>query len=156
MAAAKSRNRNIPPVQTVTTGTMLRMEPPKSSRQHQPNPVVTSADEAVGGFVTFLREHAVVALALGFVVATQIQALAKQLIASFIDPAFQLLGGEALSARTFTLHFHGRSANFGWGIFVYSLMDVLFVLITIYVVVKLFKLEKLENPKKKKARQPDE
>lgn len=156
MAAAKPRNRSIPPVQSVTTGTMLRMEPPQSRRQPKPNPVVTGADEAVGGFVTFLREHAVVALALGFVVATQIQTLAKQLIASFIDPAFQLLGGQALSQRTFTLHFHGRSANFGWGIFVYSLMDVLFVLITIYVAVKIFKLEKLENPKKKKARQPDE
>lgn len=141
---AARRKRKIHPAQTVTTGSTLRMEPPRSSRQPQPkSPVIVGAEETVGGFFEFLREHAVVALALGFVVATQIQALARQLIASFIDPAFKLLGGQALSQRTFTLHFHDRAANFGWGSFVYSLMDVMFVLVTIYLIVKIFKLDKL-------------
>ena len=156
--AAKSRKRNVNlnQAQVVTTGTMLRMEPPKSRRQPKPqNVVIVGTDQAVGGFFNFLREHAVVALALGFVIATQIQTLAKQLIASFIDPAFTLLFGQALSQRTFTLHFHGRAAEFGWGMFVYNLLDVLFVLITIYVVVKVFKLEKLENPKAKKPKRDD-
>ncbi len=156
MAAKSSRNRNVNPVQAVITGSTLRMESPKSSRQPKPqNVVIVSTDQAVGGFFNFLREHAVVALALGFVIATQIQTLAKQLIASFIDPAFTLLFGQALSQRTFTLHFHGRTAAFGWGMFVYNMLDVLFVLVTIYVVVKLFKLEQLENPKKKKQAAQD-
>jgi large-conductance mechanosensitive channel len=147
--AAKSRDR-INQAQNVTTGSTLRMQPAKSSRQPKPKPhVIVGTDEAIGGFFEFLRAHAVIALAIGFVIATQIQALAKQMIASFIDPAFQLLGGQALSQRTFTLHWHDRAANFGWGIFVYSLLDVLFVLVAIYVVVKIFKLEKLENPKNK-------
>lgn len=131
-------------------GSVVRMEAPKSSR-NQPKPhIVVTTPEPVSGFKRFLQEHAVVALAIGFVVATQIQALAKQLIASFIDPTFKLLFGQKLSLRTFTLHFHGRSANFGWGSFIYALVDVLFVLITIYIVVRLFRLEELENPKKKK------
>lgn len=148
---AQHRNRPVNPVQNVTTGSTLRMEPARSSRQPKPKPhIVVGTDEVVGGFFTFLREHAVIALAIGFVIATQIQALAKQLIASFVDPAFTLLFGQALSQRTFTLHFHGRAAQFGWGIFMYSMLDVLFVLVSIYVVVKIFRLEKLENPKKKK------
>lgn len=152
MAAKSDKSTNRP--QVITAGTTLRMQSPRTydrqPKQHMPD------IEVVGGFKAFLREHAVIALAIGFVVATQIQALAKQLIASFIDPAFKLLFGEALSQRTFTLHFHGRAANFGWGSFVYGVLDVLFVLLTIYVVVRIFKLEDLENPKKKKARQPDD
>ncbi len=93
-----------------------------------------------------------VALAIGFVVATQVQALARELIASFVAPAFKLLFGHRLSTRTFTWHFHGRSADFGWGSFVYALIDVLFVLVVIYVVVRIFKLENMENPKKKKPK----
>jgi large-conductance mechanosensitive channel len=145
------RNRHVHPAQSVTTGSMLRMESPKSSRQPKPKPhVVVGAEEVAGGFFDFLREHAVVALALGFVVATQIQTLARQLIASFIDPAFKLLFGQALSQRTFTLHFHDRAANFGWGQFVYGVLDVFFVLVSIYVIVKLFKLDKLQKSKNKK------
>lgn len=147
--AAKSRKRPEPnQAQVVITGGNLRMEEAKSSRGHQPRPaVIVSADEFAGGFVDFLREHAVVALALGFVIATQIQSLAKQLIASFIDPMFTLLFGKSLSARTFTLHFHHHAANFGWGTFVYTVLDVFFVLLSIYVVVKLFGLDKLDKPK---------
>ena len=154
--AAKDRNPKPKHPQVVTTGSILRMQSPNSQRHPKPKPhIVVGTDQAVGGFIEFLREHAVIALAIGFVIATQIQALAKQLIASFIDPSFKLLFGEKLSSRTFTLHFHGRAANFGWGSFLYGVLDVLFVLIAIYVVVKIFKLEKLENPKKKKAEPPD-
>lgn len=141
-----------PPV-ILSPGSVIRMETPRSSRgQPKPHHIVVSAPEPVSGFKRFLQEHAVVALAIGFVVATQIQALARQLIASFIDPSFKLLFGQKLSQRTFTLYFHGRSANFGWGSFIYALLDVLFVLIAIYVVVRLFKLEDLDNPKKDKKK----
>lgn len=137
----------------ITAGTGIRMTPP-ASYDRQPKPAIPEI-EVVGGFKTFLREHAVVALAIGFVVATQVQALAKQLISSFINPSFKLLFGQKLSNRTFTWHFHGRSADFGWGKFVYGLLDVLFVLVVIYLVVRLFKLEKMENPKKKEPKKKE-
>lgn len=101
------------------------------------------------GFVNFLREHTVVTLAVGFAIATQAQTIIKQLIASFINPLYGLLFSEKLSAKTFTLHFHGRAQSFAWGQFVYVFVDFLFVLGAIYFFVKIFGLDKIEKPKDK-------
>lgn len=103
----------------------------------------------VNGFVDFLREHAIVGLAVGFVLGTQVQTVVKQLISSFIDPLFKLIlpGDKTLSARTFTLHFDGRHANFGWGAVVYALIDFIFVAVAIYAIIKMFKLDKLDKKK---------
>ncbi|HZL08059.1 MAG TPA: MscL family protein [Candidatus Dormibacteraeota bacterium] len=131
-------------------GGTIRFEIPTGGRQHKPQIVVSPDIHPVSGFVDFLREHAVVGLAIGFVIGTQVQSLVKQLVSSFIDPLFKLLLGQALSQRTFTLDWHGRSANFGWGGFVYALLDFLFVLATIYVVVKFLNLDELGKPKRKR------
>lgn len=158
MAARKKRNQpqTMPRPQIVTPGSPVRLQQPRSyDRQPQPHYALPEI-EVGAGFMQFLREHAVVALAIGFVIATQIQSLAKQLIASFVDPAFKLLFGEALSKRTFTLHFHGRAANFGWGSFIYAVLDVLFVLLSVYVAVKLFNLEDLAGPNKKAKKSDDD
>ncbi len=100
---------------------------------------------AVGGFVNFLREHAVVTLAVGFAIATQAQAVIKQLISSFIDPLYGLLFGQTLSAKSATLHLHGRTEHFAWGAFAYTLIDFLFVLAAIYAIVKVLNLDKLDK-----------
>ncbi len=148
--ATRPRNRNTKQTTSkVVTAGAIRMEAPKSQRQPKPRTGVNADIHPVSGFIEFIREHAVVGLAIGFVIATQVQTLVKQLVSSFIDPLFQLLFGKALSQRTFTLHFHGRATNFGWGGFVYVLLDFLFVLAAIYAIVKFFKLDKLDQPKKK-------
>lgn len=103
--------------------------------------------DRVQGFVGFLRERAIVGLAVGFVIATQVQNVIKQLIASFLDPLTLLLFGNKLSNRTFTWDWHGRHADFAWGQFVYMLVDFFVVVLTIYVLIKLFKLDKLDAPK---------
>lgn len=133
----------------ITSGGTVRIHSPVGRPGHKPPKVsiIVAPDEVVHGFVGFLREHAIVGLAVGFVIATQVQALVKQLISSFIDPLFTLFFGESLSKRTFTLHFHGHAANFGWGGFVYYLLDFLFVLAAIYAIIKLFKLDKLDKAK---------
>lgn len=102
----------------------------------------------VSGFVDFIRGHAIIGLAIGFVLGTQVQAVVKQLISSFIDPLFVLIfpGNKSLSARTFTLHFEGRAANFGWGAVVFSVIDFIFIAFTVYAIIKLFKLDKLDKP----------
>ena len=106
---------------------------------------------SVGGFVNFLREHAVVSLAVGFAIATQAQALIKQLITSFIDPLYALLfNSQKLSSRSTTVHFHGREQAFPWGAFVYTFIDFLFVLMAIYFLIKLFNLDKLDKKVEKK------
>lgn len=150
MAAAK-RNRNEPSAHDVTSGSPLRMQSPRSSRQPKPNQALVVMHEVnpVGGFVAFLRDYAVVGLAVGFVIGLQAQNLVKQLVSSFIDPAFQLLFGQALSSRAFMLHFHGRTATFTWGAFVYGLLNFLFVIAAIYIIVTFFSLDKLDRPTKK-------
>lgn len=147
---AAQRKRKTSTTQTVTTGTTIRLEQPKSGRGKKQNvaAVVVQEINPVSGFVGFLREHAVVGLAVGFAIATQAQALIKQLITSFIDPLYALLfNGEKLSQRSTTVHFHGREASLAWGSFVYTLIDFLFVLAAIYLIIKLFNLDKLDKKK---------
>lgn len=132
----------------VTTGSTIRIEQPKSSRQQKPDIVeIVQEVNPASGFVNFLREQAVVGLAVGFIIGTQAQAVVKQLVASFINPLFTLFFGEQLTTRTFAFTFHDRTASFGWGAFVYGLLNFLFVLLAIYVVIKFFKLDKLDKPK---------
>jgi large-conductance mechanosensitive channel len=154
MAERSRKKREHPSEQTrvMTAGTTVRIEQPKSSRNQPEKPsvsVIVSEVNPVGGFFNFLREHSVVSLAVGFAIATQAQALIKQLITSFIDPLYGLLfNGDKLSQKMLTAHFHGRTQQFGWGIFVYTLIDFLFVLLFIYLIIKLFNLDKLDKPKK--------
>ena len=143
MAERKRKNKTT--ARAAAAGTNIRFEQPKSARKPKPKPEV----HPVGGFADFLREYTVVTLAIGFVVATQVQGLVKVLVAGFVDPFTQLMFGTALSNRTFTLHWHARAANFNWGEFVYDLIDFIIVLIVIYLVIKLFQLDKLNKPKHK-------
>lgn len=148
---AKNRKRHINKAQSVTTGTNLRMEEASSDRKPKPNQAIMVVHEMnpVGGFVTFLREHAIVGLAVGFAIATQVQALVKQLIASFIDPLYGLFFAQKLSDKTVTLHWHDRAQIFDWGAFAYTMVDFIFVLIVIYVLIKSFNLDKWDKPKEK-------
>jgi large-conductance mechanosensitive channel len=137
-----------PTTRVVSSGSSVRIETPKShGRQHKTNvTTIVTPEVFVGGFIDFLREHAIVGLAVGFVIGTQVQTVVKQLVASFINPAFLLLFGNNLTSETFTWHFHNRHAEFGWGAFVYGLLDFIFVLLVIYAIIKIFKLEKLDKP----------
>lgn len=150
--AARNRKRSTSSVQTVTPGSTIRIEQP-SSQRGKPSTATLVVHEInpVSGFVGFLREHAVVGLAIGFVIGTQAQTLVKQLVSSFIDPAFNLVFGQALAQRTFQWHFRGRVADFPWGAFVHTLLNFIFVLAAIYAIVKLFKLDKLDKPKEEDA-----
>jgi large-conductance mechanosensitive channel len=151
--AERSRKRVVNPAQVVTTGTTIRIEQPKSSRHQKPKVTVVMAQDynPVGGFVSFLREHAIVGLAVGFAIATQLQAVIKQLISSFINPLYGLLfNGQQLSSNTATFHWHGRQEQFGWGAFVYTLIDFLFVIAVIYVAIRVLHLENFDKPKEAK------
>jgi len=133
----------------VTPGSTIRFEQPHSNRKRKPNVVVVAAQEMnpVGGFTDFLREHAIVGLSIGFIIGSQMAALVKVVVSNFIDPLSHLFFGTALSQRTFTLSFHSRAANFGWGGVVYALIDLILLLVFIYVAFKFFNLEKIDKPK---------
>jgi large-conductance mechanosensitive channel len=118
-------------------------------RQHREKVVnMAKSVKPVSGFVDFLRGHAIIGLAIGFVLGTQVQTVVKQVISSFIDPLFVLVfpGNKALSARTFTLHFEGRSANFGWGAVAFAIIDFFFIAAAVYAIIKILKLDKLDKP----------
>jgi large-conductance mechanosensitive channel len=151
--ATRARKRPNEQTHVVTHGTTIRIEEPSSSRGKKPKVTIiaaSAADDTIGGFVTFLREHAVVGLAIGFIIGVQAQTLVKSLVDSFINPAFKLFFGEALSQRSVILHFRGREANFTWGGFAYGLLNFLFVLAAVYAIVKVFKLDKLDKKKETK------
>lgn len=145
---AKSSDKQ-PNHQVVTGGTGIRFEQPKSHRgRKQPKVIIVPEVHPIGGFVDFIREHTVISLAVGFAIATQAQALIKQLIASFLDPLYGLLFAQKLSDKAVTLHLNGRAQSFAWGSFVNTLIDFVFVLAAIYIILKLLKLEDL-------AKKPD-
>lgn len=102
----------------------------------------------VGGFVHFLREKAVVGLAVGFIVGQQAQGLIKQLVDSFINPWINLIVGSKLQDRMTVI----GGEKFTWGKFTYVFINFLFVLLAIYVIIKLFKLDKLDLPKEEKRK----
>ncbi len=154
MAAQRKRKAHkASPTDTVVQGTTLRFEAPSSKRKPKPSTaaVVVQEINPVSGFVGFLREYAVITVAIGFAIATQAQVLIKQMSTSFIDPAYALLlNGQALSQKTAVLTWHGREQSFAWGAFVYSLLNFLFMLVVIYIVVKFFALDKLKKQDDKK------
>jgi large-conductance mechanosensitive channel len=150
----KRKNPSADQIQVLTSGSNIRFEPAKSTRQPKPPKAkrvssATSDIRPVGNFVDFLREHAVVGLIIGFVIGGQVQTIVKQLIQSFIDPLTQLLFGTALSQRTFTLHFRERYANFSWGAMAYTLIIFIFVVITMYMSIRFLQLDKLHKKEAK-------
>lgn len=104
--------------------------------------------QQVGGFVHFLREKAVVGLAVGFIVGQQAQGLIKQLVDSFINPWLNIIVGSKLQDR----HAVVAGETFAWGKFVYVFVNFLLVLFAIYFIIKFFKLDKLDLPKEVKGK----
>jgi large-conductance mechanosensitive channel len=100
------------------------------------------------GFVNFLREHAVVGLAVGFIIGLQAQTFMRQLVDSFVTPMLTFLLGNDLIKKQFVLHKDGATLAFTWGQFVYAFVNFLFVVLVVYLLVKLFRLDKLDKPKK--------
>ncbi len=109
--------------------------------------ILDDSDEAVkrqfGGFVHFLREKAVVGLAVGFIIGQQAQGLIKQLVDSFINPILNLIVGSKLQDRVFEV----GGKTFSWGKFTYVFINFLFVILAVYILIKFFKLDKLDLPK---------
>lgn len=160
MAAARAKRKVLKQDQThiLTTGTTIRFEQPKSERGKSTSKAehavfVIQEANPVGGFVSFLKEYAIVGLAVGFAIATQVQAIVRQLISSFIDPLYALVfNGEKLSSKTFTLEWHERTQSFAWGAFIYTLIDFLFVIAALYLLIRFFKLDDFDKKKDKEEK----
>ena len=103
--------------------------------------------QPVNGFVVFMREKAVVGLALGVVFGTQAKTIVDSLTSSFINPLIGLLipGSGNLTKQTFSIH-HGRTVSvFAWGSFTATMISFFIVAAIVYFVVKGFRLDKLDT-----------
>lgn len=129
-----------------TTSHSIRMESPSSKRRAPRRPKVNVAPEViVNGFIEFIREHGVVSLAVGFVIATQVQVVVKLLVSSFITPTFKFFFKNALENESIVWHVRGTEVVYSWGQFANGFINLIFVLIAIYLIVKIFKLDKLNK-----------
>jgi large-conductance mechanosensitive channel len=148
MAERKRKSPKTETTKVVTAGSTIRLEQPKSNRVPKQKVTVVVAQELnpVGGFINFLREHAVVGLAVGFAIATQAQGVIRALTENLINPLYGLLfNTQNLSSQAVTLHFHNRAAGIHWGVIVTTLINFIFVLVTIYALIKIFNLDKLDK-----------
>lgn len=136
------------------TDAELKREATARLRRMSPNAAAAVVDGVKGkvsqpatGFVAFIRERAIVGLAIGFVVGVQVQTVAKSFITGFVNPLFTFLipGNQVLSDHKWTLHINGHAADIGWGDLVYQLLDLFFLVFIIYLVVRIFKLDRLDK-----------
>jgi large conductance mechanosensitive channel len=125
---------------------------PKGKHNHGVTILLESDDvlrDQVGGFANFLRDYGVVGLAVGFIIGLQAQTMMKQFVDSFLTPLLNMWLGNNLSARSFSVGSGGDMVTFAWGKFLYAFINFLFVVLVIYLLVKIFKLDKLSKPKAK-------
>jgi len=154
---ANKRRRTLKKDETLqvnTTGGAVRISHPSSNRgkataRDKAEVVVDLVTpRAVEGFVGFLRENAVVGLAVGIVIGTQLKVIVDSLNTNVINELFKLvLNGDALTTKKVAVNMNGQTANIGWGAVVYSIIDFLFIMIVIYALIKIFKLDKLDKKK---------
>lgn len=121
-------------------------EKPKVKRSVR---VKQKAKAHVVGFGDFIRSQGIVALAIGFVVGTQAKQLVDSLTSSFINPIIGLIlpGSGTLAGRVFVLNAFGKTTEFRWGGFVYSLINFVVIAAVIYFLFKLLRLDKLDKNK---------
>lgn len=146
-----SKSKAAPAKKTTTTKTSKIAA--KSAVVKQRVTAVPGAGKVTGqlsGFVAFLREQAVVGLAIGIVIGSQVQSIAKSLVNDFINPLVALLmpGSGDLANKAFYIHRNGEvPQKFMWGDFVSVLISFVILIAVIYFVIKGFKLDKLDKKK---------
>lgn len=119
----------------------------KSSRAvHDPDDVLR---EQTNRFIDFLREYAVVGLAIGFILGQEANAVVRQFVASFVQPWLQVMLGGNIATYKATFHRGAVPVDVPWGAFVYVFIEFLFVAVIIYMVFRMLRLDKLKQPNEK-------
>ena len=131
-----------------TKAGVVKITQPKG-HHHKGVTVLFNTDDVVrdqvGGFTNFLREYAVVGLAVGFIIGQQANAVVKQLVASFVDPLVKMWFGHDLSDQVAIVHHDHSPVQIPWGLFVYTLLEFFLVAVVVYLLIKLFRLDKLRK-----------
>lgn len=146
-----AENKKAPTTKKTATDTKKlvakEVEAPAAKPRRRVAPKVVA--KPVSGFVQFLREQAVVGLAIGLVLGTQAKQIVDSLTTNFINPIVGLLtpGSGGLDKKTFIVHYNGKVGTFGWGAFAATLISFVIVAAVVYFVIKGLRLDKLDKKK---------
>lgn len=100
------------------------------------------------GFLEFIRTQGVVGLAVGFILGGAAQDLVKSLSQDLITPFIGLASGKFGNLSTASSTVYGQT--FGWGHFIYEVINLILVAFVIYMAVKFFHAQKLDEKKEDK------
>jgi large conductance mechanosensitive channel len=99
-------------------------------------------------FLDFVREHGIVALAVGLAIGIQASNSVASFVQNFIDPLVGLiLGGTDLTGISTTVTRGDNSYVFGWGLIVQAIITLLATAFVIYIVVDKLGLAKADKKK---------
>jgi len=101
------------------------------------------------GFVEFIRDKGIVALAVGLAIGTVASGTVQTIVQGFVSPVVQFVVGthKTLEVQVWHLELWGRTADFKWGAALSSLITLTMTIYVIYLLVKIFRLDKLNKPK---------
>ncbi|OGK15633.1 hypothetical protein A3H80_02060 [Candidatus Roizmanbacteria bacterium RIFCSPLOWO2_02_FULL_37_19] len=97
------------------------------------------------GFLEFIREQKVAALAVGFILGGAITKLITSLVNDIINPIIGLALGFTENLSEASIHI--GSAEIRWGNFINVLIDFVIIALVVYFVVKALRIEKTEKKK---------
>lgn len=102
------------------------------------------------GFMTFIREQGVVALASAFIIGVAAATLMKSLLANVVMPVVGILLGSAEGLKNLTIslgNYNGQEAVVSLGQFIFDVINFLVLLLVIYLVVHYMKLDRMDSTK---------
>lgn len=101
------------------------------------------------GFIDFVREQGVVALAVGIAIGVAANETVKEIVEGFIDPVVGfILGSQDLGNMTWTVvSLDERELTIGWGAILSSVITLLATAFVIYFIVHKSGLDKLDKKK---------
>jgi len=94
------------------------------------------------GFIHFLRTQGVVGLAVGFILGGAANDLVKALSSDVITPTIGPATGKFGNLATASSTVMGQS--FGWGHFIYSIINLILIAFVVYLAVKFFHAKNLD------------
>lgn len=95
--------------------------------------------EHVSGFMDFIRNQGVVAVAVGFVLAGAVAKMVTALVTDIIDPliGLVLVNAENLKNAKFMI----RNVEILWGDFISTTIDFLIIALVVYFTIKLLGID---------------
>lgn len=97
------------------------------------------------GFLHFLRTQGVIGLAVAFILGSAAQDLVKALSSDLLTPFIGLTTSKIGNLSTASSTVAGQT--FGWGHFVYTIINLFLIALIVYIVFKKLGIDRLDEQK---------